>query len=55
MALRSLISRGQGGTAAQLIGSMLDHSIIAGLNTEDAGANWPAHLPKRPAPRMYEY
>ena len=37
----------------QLLGSVLDQSIIAGLSMEDAGANRPAHLPKRPAPGTY--
>ncbi|MGI4790247.1 MAG: hypothetical protein ACRYFS_15525 [Janthinobacterium lividum] len=51
--LRQLISRGQGPAAAQLIGSMLEQTIIAGLGMEDAGANRPPHLPARPAPGTY--
>ena len=51
--IRQLVTSGQKDAAAQLLGSVLDQSIIAGLSMEDAGANRPAHLPAKPAPGTY--
>lgn len=47
--LRQLISRGQGQAAAQLIGGMLEGTILIGLDMEEAGANRPATLPPKPS------
>ena len=51
--IRQLVAGGNKDAAVQLLGSVLDQSIIAGLSMEDAGANRPAHLPARPAPGTY--
>ena len=53
--IRQLVAHGNKDAAVQLLGSVLDQSIIAGLDMEDAGANRPKHLPARPAPGTYEY
>ena len=53
--IRQLVAGGQKDAAVQLLGSVLDQSIIAGLDMEDAGANRPAHLPPRPASGTYKY
>ena len=51
--IRQLVTGGQKDAAVQLLGSVLDQSIIAGLSMEDAGANRPAHLPAKPVPGTY--
>ena len=51
--IRQIVAHGNKDAAVQLLGSVLDQSIIAGLSMEDAGANRPKHLPARPAPETY--
>lgn len=51
--LRQLVASGQKEATIMLAGSVIDQSIIAGLDMEDAGANRPAHLPAKPAQRPY--
>jgi len=46
--VRQLISRGQGQAAAQLLGGMLDSTLIVGVTLDDAGANRPAGMRPRP-------
>ena len=52
--LRQLVASGQQEAAVMLAGSVIDQSIVAGLDMENAGANRPAHLPPRPAPGTYD-
>lgn len=52
--LRQLIASGQKEAATMLAGSVIDQSIMAGLDMEDAGAHRPAHLPAKPAPGTYD-
>jgi len=52
--LRQLVASGQKEAAVMLAGSVIDQSIMAGLDMEDAGANRPAHLPAKPAPGTYD-
>lgn len=51
--IRQLVAGGQNAAAVQLLGSALDQTLIAGLSLDDAGANRPAHLPRRPSPGTY--
>ena len=53
LTIGQLVAHGQKDAALQLLHSVKDQSIIAGLSMEDAGANRPAHLPARPAPGTY--
>ena len=46
--VRRLIARGEGTAAAQILGGMLDSTIMAGVSMDDAGANRPAGMPARP-------
>ena len=48
LTVRQLISRGQGPAAEQLIGGMLDSTLIVGVTLDDAGANRPATMRPRP-------
>ena len=42
--VRQLIARGQGQAAAQLLGGMLDSTLIVGVTLDDAGANRPGTM-----------
>lgn len=46
--VRRLVARGQMTAADQLLGGMLDSTLIAGLSLDDAGANRPSTMPPRP-------
>ena len=48
--LRQLIAKGQFTGATQLIGGMVEGTLIVGLDMEAAGANRPDTLPPKPAP-----
>lgn len=46
--VRQLVARGQGQAATQLLGGMLDSTLIVGVTLDDAGANRPAGMRPRP-------
>ena len=46
--VRQLVARGQGTAATQLLGGMLDSTLIVGVTLDDAGANRPGTMPPRP-------
>lgn len=45
---RMMIARGQATAADQLLGGILESSLIVGVAMDDAGANRPAGMPARP-------
>lgn len=46
--VRQLVARGQGTAAGQLLGGMLDSTLIVGVTLDDAGANRPGTMRPRP-------
>ena len=48
LTVRMLVARGQGTAAGQLLGGMLDSTLLAGMSLDDAGANRPGTMRPRP-------
>ena len=48
LTVRMLVARGQGTAAGQLLGGMLDSTLLAGMSLDDAGANRPDTMRPKP-------
>ena len=48
LTVRMLVARGQGTAAGQLLGGMLDSTLLAGMSLDDARANRPDTMRPRP-------
>ena len=48
LTVRMLVAHGQGTAAGQLLGGMLDSTLLAGMSLDDAGAHRPGTMRPRP-------
>lgn len=55
LAVRQLVAGGQKEGAGQLLGALLENTLIVAGTLDDAGANRPTRMAPRPAPGTYTY